>query len=88
MPITKSAIKKHRQDVRRNAHNKLKREKIHDAVKAVESAAKKGLTTIGDALQKAYKTIDKGVKTGILHKNNGANKKSRLAKLVSKTTKK
>lgn len=88
MPITKSAIKKNRQDIRRNARNRLKRESIHDAIKAVESAAKKGVADISAALAKAYKTIDKGVKTGILHKNNGANKKSRLAKLAAKSAKK
>lgn len=35
-------------------------------------------------LQKAIKTIDKAASKGILHKNNAANKKSRLTKLYNK----
>ena len=34
------------------------------------------------SLNKAYSLIDKAVKKNVLHKNNGANKKSRINKLV------
>lgn len=88
MPLLKSAAKKMRQDRVRTARNRLKRESLHDAVKSVEKAAKAGSGEIVALLQKAYKVIDKSVKTHIIHANNGARKKSRLAKLASKTTKK
>ena len=34
------------------------------------------------SLNKAFSLIDKAVKKNVLHKNNGANKKSRIKKLV------
>ena len=34
------------------------------------------------SLNRAYSLIDKAVKKNVLHKNNGANKKSRINKLV------
>ena len=40
---------------------------------------------INTSLNEAYSLIDKAVKKNVLHKNNGANKKSRINKLVKKT---
>ena len=37
------------------------------------------------SLSKAYSLIDKAVKKNVLHKNNGANKKSRINKFVKTT---
>jgi len=37
-------------------------------------------------LPQAYKVIDKAAKTGVIKKNNAARKKSRLTKLVSKSS--
>ena len=37
---------------------------------------------VQSSLNKAFSLIDKAVKKNILHKNNGANKKSRINKLV------
>ena len=42
---------------------------------------------IKDSLSKAYSLIDKAVKKNVLHKNNGANKKSRINNLVKITIK-
>ena len=42
---------------------------------------------INTSLNKAYSLIDKAVKKNVLHKNNGANKKSRINKLVKNTLK-
>ncbi len=42
---------------------------------------------INSSLNKAYSLIDKAVKKNVLHKNNGANKKSRINNLVKKTLK-
>ena len=39
------------------------------------------------SLNKAYSLIDKAVKKNVLHKNNGANKKSRINNLVKNTLK-
>ena len=42
---------------------------------------------INNSLNQAYSLIDKAVKKNILHKNNGANKKSRINNLVRNTLK-
>ena len=42
---------------------------------------------INTSLSKAYSLIDKAVKKNVLHKNNGANKKSRINNLVKNTLK-
>ena len=39
-------------------------------------------TLVESSLNKAFSLIDKAVKKNVLHKNNGANKKSRINKLV------
>ena len=42
---------------------------------------------ITSSLEKAYSIIDKAVKKNVFHKNNGANKKSRINNVVKKTLK-
>ena len=42
---------------------------------------------INTSLNKAFSLIDKAVKKNVLHKNNGANKKSRINNLVKITLK-
>ena len=40
---------------------------------------------VESSLNKAFSLIDKAVKKNVLHKNNGANKKSKINKLVKAT---
>jgi len=42
---------------------------------------------VNTSLKQAYSLIDKAVKKNVLHKNNGANKKSRINNLVKNTLK-
>ena len=42
---------------------------------------------INNSLNQAFSLIDKAVKKNVLHKNNGANKKSRINNLVKNTLK-
>ena len=42
---------------------------------------------VKESLNQAYSLIDKAVKKNVLHKNNGANKKSRINNLVKTTLK-
>ena len=44
-------------------------------------AAKQNIQT---SMNQAFSKIDKGVKTGVLHRNNGAHQKSRLSSAVKK----
>jgi small subunit ribosomal protein S20 len=89
MPVIKSAIKKDRQDKKARAHNRVISDEYKKAVKAVRK-----FITAGDnkkaeeALKKAYSTIDKAAKKNVLHKNNAARRKSRLAALLATEPKK
>ncbi len=85
MPITKSAKKALRQNKKRRGHNISKKKALKDVVKnirklALENKKEEALKL----LPKAYKTIDKSAKLGLIKKNTAARKKSRLTKLVNK----
>jgi len=85
MPITKSAKKALRQNIRGKIRN-LKRK---NAMKALVKQTRKlaGVKQKEEAIKllpKLYQAIDKAAKRGIIKKNAAARKKSRLTKLVQK----
>jgi len=85
MPITKSAKKALRQNVRGKIRN-LKRK---NAMKALVKQTRKLASTQKkeeaiSLLPKLYKAIDKAAKRGIIKKNAASRKKSRLTKLLQK----
>lgn len=77
MPIIKSAIKKMRQDRRREKVNRTKR----DQVKKVLKEALKD--TSAKTLSKAFSSLDRAAKKGLLPKGRVDRKKARLAKALS-----
>jgi small subunit ribosomal protein S20 len=81
MPYHKSCLKAIRVADRRHERNNSARSELKSSMKSVLSlTAKKGADEI---LRSALSVIDKSVKHGIIHKKNGANKKSRLMKFVN-----
>ena len=86
MPITKSAKKALRQNKTRRQRNLVRLNAMRESIKKVRKFA---LENKKDEALKflplAYKAIDKACKTGIIKKNNAANKKSGLAKLINKS---
>ena len=89
MPVIKSAIKKDRQDKKARAHNRVISDEYKKAAKAVRKLAQAGdVKKATEALKKAYSTIDKAAKKNVLHKNNAARRKSRLAALLAADAKK
>jgi small subunit ribosomal protein S20 len=84
MPITSSAIKKSRQDVKSREHNRGLRDEYKKAVKTVKSFVDAGETKKAqEALKEAYSKLDRAAKKNVLHKNNAARRKSRLSSLLS-----
>lgn len=79
MPVTKSAQKKLRKDLKREERNK----KFEDLLKKTIKKVNKNFSTKN--LQEASKVIDKAVKKNIIHENKGSRLKSKLSKI--KTTK-
>ena len=78
MPITQSAIKAHRQSLRKNAQNTLTKAKMKSVVKEFNSYITTDLNKAKEIIPKVYKLIDKSTKRGVLTKNSAARKKSRL----------
>lgn len=89
MPNTKSAAKAMRQSERRRVNNIKTKSKFKAAVKKVKKlVSETNATDAIAALKDAMSTMDKAVKKGVMHKNTASRKKSRLAKSISKLTKK
>lgn len=81
----KSALKAHRQNIKRREHNRELRSKLRTGLKAIRKSldandiegAKKGLTA-------TQSLVDKMAAKGIIHRNTAARYKSRLTARVSK----
>lgn len=80
----KSALKRVRQNVKRNENNRSSRSKIRTQIKklrAAVAASDKNLS--GELLNPTVSVIDKAVNKGLIHKNTAARYKSRLTKHVA-----
>jgi small subunit ribosomal protein S20 len=86
MANIKSQIKRNKQNEVRRVRNKAVRSEIRTRVKNVESAAAEGPDASAEALRMAVKRIDKAASKGVIHKNQAANRKSRLMKRLAKLT--
>lgn len=81
----KSVEKRARKNVVENQVNRQGRSRIKTAVnKVLHSKDKKSAQ---EALKNAVSVLDKSVKSGLIHKNKAANKKSTLSKIVNKLEK-
>ena len=80
MPSHKSAEKRVRRTARRTAINKSRRSEIRSAMRKVEEALASGdKGAAADAFKAAEPVIMRGVSKGVIHKNTGSRKISRLA---------
>ena len=70
-----------RQSNKKRLYNRLNKKRVKEAIKAVRLA--KDYETAVEKLNKAVSVLDKVSSRRILHKNNVANKKSKLAKYVN-----
>lgn len=85
MPITKSAKKAVRQNLRRRARNLIKKEAYKRLVRDVKKLAAAGKKKEAEKLlPQLYKALDKAAKTNVIKKNKAARLKSRLTGLTSK----
>jgi small subunit ribosomal protein S20 len=83
MPNTRSAEKRVRKTERRTAVNKTRKSEIRTAVRKVEEALAAGdKAAAAAALKAAEPQIMRGVSKGVIHKNTGSRKVSRLAARV------
>ena len=78
-----SALKRHRQTVKRTVRNQALRTRLRHLVRAVRQAiAGKDAAQAVDTLQRATQALDKAVTTGVIHRNAASRKISRLSHQV------
>jgi small subunit ribosomal protein S20 len=79
-----SALKAHRQNVKRREHNRELRSKLRTALKDIRGAlSANDLDRVKSQLRSAVSLIDKMAGKGIIHDNAAARYKSRLQKHVT-----
>ena len=83
MANIKSQIKRNRQNEKRRLRNKAARSEIKTRVKSAVQAGEQGAEHSADALHTAVKRIDKAAAKGIIHKNQAANRKSKLMRRLA-----
>lgn len=80
----KSAIKRHKQSVKRTARNRAARTRMKNLVKEVRTAISNGDKAAAEqALKGATVALDKSASKGVIHWKKAARKVSRLAKAVN-----
>ena len=83
----KSAVKAHRQSVKKQIHNRELRSRLRSGLKKIRTALDSGDTGgAKDALTSAFSLIDKMSAKRIIHDNTAGRYKSRLAKGLAKKT--
>lgn len=84
MPLTKSAKKAARQNLRAKKRNLSTKSRYRESIKDLIKAAKNGASDedLQKMLSKSYSEIDRAFKKNILHRNTAARKKARLARIV------
>ena len=84
MANIKSQIKRNRQTIKRQARNKAVRSELRTRTKRAVSALEEGAEDSEETLRLAIKRIDKAAAKGVIHKNQAANRKSRLMKRAAR----
>ena len=80
MPRTRSAAKQARASLRRQAHNKSIKSKVHTLERKFLSLVETKKTAEAvTALRELASALDKAAKTQVIHRNLASRKKSRLA---------
>jgi small subunit ribosomal protein S20 len=80
-----SALKAHRQNIRRREHNRQLRTRLRSALRDIRTAIDAGNPDeVKDALRETISLVDKMAGKGLIHRNTAGRYKSRLAARVTK----
>jgi small subunit ribosomal protein S20 len=79
----KSQIKRNKQNEARRVRNKAVRSELKTRTKAAVAAASQGADDATELAEAAVKRLDKAAAKGIIHKNQAARRKSRLARQIA-----
>ncbi len=87
MATHKSAIKRHRQSLKRRAINRSDRSTLRTQIKKLRTSASAASASDPDGarrmLVETTSLIDRSARKGVIHPNAAARQKSRLARLVN-----
>jgi len=86
MANIKSQIKRNKTNEGRRLRNKAVRSEIKTRVKVALTVSADSPEEAAAALKTAIKRIDKAAAKGIIHKNQAANRKSKLMRRIAKQT--
>jgi small subunit ribosomal protein S20 len=78
----KSQIKRNRTTEKARVRNKAARSEVKTRIKRAVASASTGAETTAEDLRLAVKRLDKAAARGIIHKNQAANRKSRLMRRI------
>ena len=84
MANIKSQKKRNLQNARRHERNKAVRSELKTRIKHADRAATDGAEDTETSVRRAVKALDMAAAKGIIHKNQAANRKSKLMKRVAK----
>ena len=84
MANIKSQKKRILTNAKRQERNKAVRSQLKTRIKNADKAATEGAEDTDEAVRRAVKALDMAAAKGIIHKNQAANRKSKLMKRVSK----
>ena len=85
MANIKSQIKRNKTNEKRRLRNKAVKSELKTYVRRTREAIAAGdRDKANEALQAACRKLDKAVSKGVIHHNQAANRKSKLAKAVAK----
>jgi small subunit ribosomal protein S20 len=85
MAHSASAIKRIRQNDKRQTHNKTLKADMRTAVKKALTAIESKADNQDELIRIAQEKVDKAVQKGIIHRNTGDRRKSRLARARNTT---
>jgi small subunit ribosomal protein S20 len=80
----KSQIKRNRQNERRRLKNKSVRSEMRTRTKTAVGAIEAGTEDTAEAVRVAVRRIDRAAAKGVIHKNQAANRKSRLMRRAAR----
>ncbi len=86
MANIRSQIKRNRQTVKRQARNKAVRSELRTRTKRANAAVAEDVESAEESIRLAVKRIDKAAAKGVIHKNQAANRKSKLMKRAARAT--
>lgn len=85
MASHESALKAHRQNVKRREHNRQLRTRLRSALRDIRAAIDTGdPKNVKDALRATISLVDKMAAKGLIHRNTAGRYKSRLSTRVAK----